>query len=138
MNSFVCVSYSDISPCIIIINVLCYPGEGNGNPLQCYCLENPMDRGAGQAAVHMVAWSQTRLKRLSTIMINRLLPSNPQTSPTVLIYPLQEKESSQNHVLHLLSLFFTLHQYGRVLWAFLHFLDLDIYEVYRPVFKKYF
>ena len=25
------------------------PGEGNGNPLQCYCLENPMDRGAWQA-----------------------------------------------------------------------------------------
>ena len=47
-----------------------------------------MDRGAWQAAVHMVTWSWTRLKRLSTIMINRLLPSNPQTSPTVLIYPL--------------------------------------------------
>ena len=27
------------------------PGEGNGNPLQCSCLENPMDRGAWQAAV---------------------------------------------------------------------------------------
>ena len=27
------------------------PGEGNGNPLQCSCLENPMDRGACQAAV---------------------------------------------------------------------------------------
>ena len=31
------------------------PGEGNGNPLQCYCLENPMDRGAWQAPVHGVA-----------------------------------------------------------------------------------
>ena len=28
------------------------PGEGNGNPLQYSCLENPMDRGAWQAAVH--------------------------------------------------------------------------------------
>ena len=28
------------------------PGEGNGNPLQYYCLENPMDRGAWQATVH--------------------------------------------------------------------------------------
>ena len=28
------------------------PGEGNGNPLQCSCLENPMDRGAWRAAVH--------------------------------------------------------------------------------------
>ena len=37
------------------------PGEGNGNPLQCSCLENPMDRGAWWAAVHGVAKSQTRL-----------------------------------------------------------------------------
>ena len=32
-------------------------GEGNGNPLQCSCLENPMDRGAWRAAVHGVAKS---------------------------------------------------------------------------------
>ena len=31
------------------------PGEGNGSPLQCSCLENPMDRGALQAIVHGVA-----------------------------------------------------------------------------------
>ena len=31
------------------------PGEGNGNPLQDYCLENPIDRGAWQATVHGVA-----------------------------------------------------------------------------------
>ena len=37
------------------------PGEGNGNPLQYSCLENPMDGGAWQAAVHGVAESQTRL-----------------------------------------------------------------------------
>ena len=36
------------------------PGEGNGNPLQCSCLENPMDRGAWLATVHGVAES-TRL-----------------------------------------------------------------------------
>ena len=35
------------------------PGEGNGNPLQYSCLENPMDRGAWQATVHRVAKSQT-------------------------------------------------------------------------------
>ena len=40
-------------------------GEGNGNPLQYSCLENPMDRGAWLAAVQVVAWSQTQLKRLS-------------------------------------------------------------------------
>ena len=37
------------------------PGEGNGNPLQYFCLENSMDRGAWQATVHGVAKSQTRL-----------------------------------------------------------------------------
>ena len=37
------------------------PGEGNGNPLQYPCLENPMDRGAWRATVHGVAQSWTRL-----------------------------------------------------------------------------
>ena len=37
------------------------PGEGNGSPLQYCCLENPMDRGAWQAAVHGVTNSRTRL-----------------------------------------------------------------------------
>ena len=38
------------------------PGEGNGNPLQYSCLENPMDGGAWWATVHGVAKIQTRLK----------------------------------------------------------------------------
>ena len=37
-------------------------GEGNGNPLQCSCLENPRDGGAWWAAVYGVPQSQTRLK----------------------------------------------------------------------------
>ena len=37
------------------------PGEGNGNPVQYSCLENPMDRGAWRATVHGVAKSRTRL-----------------------------------------------------------------------------
>ena len=41
-------------------------GEGNGNPLQCSCLENPRDGGAWWAAVYGVAQSRTRLKRLSS------------------------------------------------------------------------
>ena len=41
-------------------------GEGNGNPLQCSCLEHPRDRGAWWAAVYGVAQSRTRLKRLSS------------------------------------------------------------------------
>ena len=41
-------------------------GEGNGNPLQCSCLQNPRDGGAWWAAVYGVAQSRTRLKRLSS------------------------------------------------------------------------
>ena len=41
-------------------------GEGNGNPLQCSCLESPMDRGAWWATVYGVAKSQTRLSNQHT------------------------------------------------------------------------
>ena len=41
-------------------------GEGNGNQLQCSCLENPRDGGAWWAAVYGVPQSQTQLKRLSS------------------------------------------------------------------------
>ena len=50
-------------------------GEGNGNPLQCSCLENPRDGGAWWAAVYGVTQSRTRLKRLSrAIKKNENLP----------------------------------------------------------------
>ena len=42
------------------------PGEGHSNPLQDSCLENPMDRGAWQATVHVVTKSRTQMKQLST------------------------------------------------------------------------
>ena len=42
------------------------PGEGNGNPLQYSCLENPMDREAWYATVPGVGKSRTQLKLLST------------------------------------------------------------------------
>ena len=45
-------------------------GEGNGNPLQCSCLENPRDSGVWWAAIYGVAQSQTRLKRLSSSNIS--------------------------------------------------------------------
>ena len=58
-------------------------GEGNSNPLQCSCLENPRDGGAWWAAVYGVAQSQTRLKRLSSSSSNRLwfLSSITKASP---------------------------------------------------------
>ena len=51
-------------------------GEGNGNPLQCSCLENPRDGGAWWAAVYGVAQSRTWLKRLSSSSIRGLLFSS--------------------------------------------------------------
>ena len=54
-------------------------GEGNGNPLQCSCLENPTDGGACWAAVYVVAQSQTQLKQLSSsrsILINIIFKVN--------------------------------------------------------------
>ena len=41
-------------------------GEGNGNPLQYSCLENPMDRGAEQATIQMVAKSQLYMPSYTT------------------------------------------------------------------------
>ena len=55
----------------VVINT----GEGNGNPLQCSCLENPRDGGALWASVY--AQSQTRLKRLSSSNWSCKLYLNP-------------------------------------------------------------
>ena len=54
---------------------LSFIGEGNGNPLQCSCLENPRDGGAWWAAVYGVAQSRTQLKRLSSS--SNAYPSKP-------------------------------------------------------------
>ena len=43
------------------------PGEGNGNPLQYSCLENPMDGGTWQATVHGVTKSRTRLSDFTSL-----------------------------------------------------------------------
>ena len=51
-------------------------GEGNGNPLQCSCLENPRDCGASWAAVYGVAQSRTRLTGLSSGRMVRVIKSN--------------------------------------------------------------
>ena len=58
-------------------------GEGNGNPLQCSCLENPRDGGARWAAVYGVTQSRTRLKWLS--------------SSSTVIYPWPRYYRKQSH-----------------------------------------
>ena len=67
-NSSDCVLGERLSDFIFHFSLSCI-GEGNGNPLQYSCLENPMDRGAWRAAVYRVAQSQTRLKWLSSSYI---------------------------------------------------------------------
>ena len=74
-------------------------GEGNGNPLQCSCLENPMDGGAWWAVVYAVAQSRTRLNRLSSSRyVVTFLPGSKclliswlQSSSTVILGPPQNK-----------------------------------------------
>ena len=63
-ESFLCQTIG--SYCYLFYTQQCvHAGEGHGNPLQCSCLENPVDRGAWQAAVHRVTQSRTQLKQLS-------------------------------------------------------------------------
>ena len=61
-------------------------GEGDGNPLQGSCLENPRDGGAWWAAVYGVAQSRTRLKRLSSSYMFSLPPG--AAWPESLVWPL--------------------------------------------------
>ena len=49
------------------------PGEGNGNPLQCSCLEDPMDGEVWQATVHRVAKNQTRLSDITFTRLGQVI-----------------------------------------------------------------
>ena len=54
--------------------------EGNGNPLQCSCLENPRDGGAWWAAVYGVTQSRTRLTRLSSSSSSTVVKNPPASA----------------------------------------------------------
>ena len=56
-------------------------GEGNGDPLQHSCLENPVDRGARCAAVQRAAQSRARLKRLSMHALEKGWQPTPVSLP---------------------------------------------------------
>ena len=59
------IAFSDMTEWLHFLLSLSRIGEGNGNPLQCSCLENPRDGRAWWAAVYGITQSRTRLKRLS-------------------------------------------------------------------------
>ena len=61
-------------------------GEGNGNPLQYSCLENPMGGGAWQAAVHGVAKSRTRLSNFTFTLHFHALEKEMATHSSVLVW----------------------------------------------------
>ena len=61
-------------------------GEGNGNPLQCSCLENPRDGGAWWAAVYGVAQSRTRLSDFAFIFHLHALEKEMATHSSVLAW----------------------------------------------------
>ena len=63
-----------------------YYGEGNGNPLQYFCLENPMDGGAWQAAVRGVATSQIQLSDFTFIFHFHALEKEMATHASVLAW----------------------------------------------------
>ena len=84
----------------IYISLTLHPfGEGNGNPLQYSCLANPMDGGAWQAAVHGVARSWTRLKRLSSNPppLPQNLPPHQHPSPYGCICYYDEPTSARHY-----------------------------------------
>ena len=63
-----------------------YNGGGNGTPLQYSCLENPMDRGAWEAAVHGVAKSRTRLSTFTLTFHFHALEKEMATHSSVLAW----------------------------------------------------
>ena len=68
----------------IYVHLCIYVGEGNGTPLQYCCLENPMDGGAWQAAVHGVSKSQTRLNDFTFTFHFHALEKEMEPTPVFL------------------------------------------------------
>ena len=62
------------------------PRQGNGNPLQSYCLENPMDRGAWWTTIHGVTKSQTQLSNFTNICTrSSSIPTSPMKPSRTLL-----------------------------------------------------
>ena len=76
---------------IYYLGLLSYIGEGNGNPVQLGCLENPMDGGAWWAAVHGVAKSQTWLSNFTFTFHFHALEKEMATHSSVLAWRIPGK-----------------------------------------------
>ena len=76
----------NIGSLFFILTYVVNIGEGNGTPLQYSCLENPMDGGACEAAVHAVAKSQTRLNDFAFTFHFHALEKEMATHSSVLAW----------------------------------------------------
>ena len=74
----------DLFQTVLLGFLVAQTGEGNGNPLQHSCLENPMDGGAWWAAVHGVAESRTRLNDFTFTFHFHALEKEMATHPVFL------------------------------------------------------
>ena len=79
-------------PQLIKGEMLLYCGEGNGNPFQYSCLENPMDGGAWWAAIHGVVKSQTRLSDFTFTFHFHALEKEMATHSSVLAWRIPRTE----------------------------------------------
>ena len=92
------------------------PGGGHGNPLQYFCLENPMDRGVWRATIHMVPKSQAGLKWLSTHCQTAVDPFMPHclcaaSSPGNSLSPATHRPRAHTHTpmhTHIRTTFWTI------------------------------
>ena len=92
-------------------------GEGNGNPLQCSCLENPRDGGAWWAAVCGVAQSRTRLKQLSSkdkIATNWLKCHKNNVMVMMLKWFGVKSSQHSQHLKYICNSFYVLHSLKRI------------------------
>ena len=87
-------------------------GEGNGNPLQCSCLENPRDGGAWWAAVYGVAQSQTRLKRCSCSSSSSrfLIALLPMSKCLLILWLHSDFGAEENEIWHCFHIFPICHE----------------------------
>ena len=96
-------SQASFCPHRYLCKVVCLSGEGNGTPLQCSCLENPMDRGAWQATVHEVAKSWTGLSDFTFTFfhfccLQQLSSSSSSSSISILKLEIQHSIHTKSNV----------------------------------------
>ena len=83
---------------------LSYIGEGNGNPLQCSCLENPRDGRAWWATIYGVAQSRTRLKRLTSSSSILTLERPKTTCPWLSVHGVAKSQTRLSNFTSLLTI----------------------------------